>query len=96
MALLSVACLKHISFLSGKDKNHPGSAGYLQLWFYDLTQENLTCKTAVFYDNNGKNTKMQLGGMHLDVIDNGTITVKKIFIHFPSFPSQFENVLCFC
>ena len=35
----------------------------------------MLCKTVVFYDGSGKNTKLELAGMYLDVTDDGIITV---------------------
>ena len=61
--------------LSGRGKSKPASPGHLQLLFYDLTQQTVQCKTAIFYEKGGKNNTLEFAGMKLDVTDNGTITV---------------------
>ena len=44
-----------------------GNPGYLKLRFHDLQGDNPVCYGNRFYDSSGKNGKLDLCGMQLDV-----------------------------
>ncbi len=52
-----------------------GNPGYLQITFYDLSQEKPVCKPTSFYGASGKNGRVDLMGMVLDANKN-TIKVR--------------------
>ncbi len=53
-------------FPEGRQKQS-GNPGYLKLRFHDLQGDNPVCYGNRFYDSSGKNGKLDLCGMQLDV-----------------------------
>ncbi len=57
------------------DEDTDQSPGHLHLLFYDLREENTHATEAQFYDGQGRNSRLELPGVRLDVTDTGSVTV---------------------
>ncbi len=68
----------YMLFPEGRQKQ-TGNPGYLKLRFHDLQGDNPVCYGNRFYDSSGKNGKLDLCGMQLDV-DKCLIKVQLSFI----------------